>query len=96
MDILIKPLITERMTELGEKLNRFGFVVNKKATKPEIRAAIEKMYNVKIESINTTIYGGKKRARNTKSGVIMGKTNSYKKAIVTLKEGQKIDFYSNI
>ncbi len=96
MDILIKPLITERMTELGEKLNRFGFVVNRKATKPEIRAAIEKMYNVKIVSINTTTYGGKKRTRNTKSGVIVGKTNSYKKAIVTLKEGQKIDFYSNI
>jgi large subunit ribosomal protein L23 len=96
MDILIKPLITERMTELGEKLNRFGFVVNKKATKPEIRTAIEKMYNVKVENINTVIYGGKKRSRNTKSGVITGKTSAYKKAIVTLKEGQKIDFYSNI
>jgi large subunit ribosomal protein L23 len=96
MDILIKPLITERMTELGEKLNRFGFVVNKKATKPEIRTAIEKMYNVKVENINTVIYGGKKRSRNTKSGVITGRTSAYKKAIVTLKEGQKIDFYSNI
>lgn len=96
MDIIIKPLITERMTELGEKLNRFGFVVNKKATKPEIRAAVESLYNVKVLSVNTNIYGGKKRVRNTKSGVIEGRTSAYKKAIVTLQEGEKIDFYSNI
>ena len=96
MDIIIKPLITERMTKLGEKLNRFGFVVNKKATKPEIRAAVESLYNVKVLSVNTNIYGGKKRVRNTKSGVIEGRTSAYKKAIVTLQEGEKIDFYSNI
>lgn len=96
MDIIIKPLITERMTELGEKLNRYGFVVKKKATKPEIRAAIEKLYSVKVESVNTLNYGGKKRVRNTKSGVIEGKTSAFKKAIITLKEGGKIDFYSNI
>lgn len=96
MDIIIKPLITERMTELGEKLNRFGFIVKKKATKPEIRTAVESLYNVKVVSVNTNVYGGKKRVRNTKSGVIDGKTSAYKKAIVTLKEGEKIDFYSNI
>ncbi|MDD2563232.1 MAG: 50S ribosomal protein L23 [Salinivirgaceae bacterium] len=96
MDIIIKPLITERMTELGEKLNRFGFIVHKKATKPEIRAAVESLYNVKVVSVNTNLYGGKKRVRNTKSGVIDGRTSAYKKAIVTLKEGEKIDFYSNI
>jgi large subunit ribosomal protein L23 len=84
------------MTEISEKFNQVGFVVNKKATKPEIRREIEKMYNVKIERINTAVYGGKKRARNTKSGVIYGKTNAYKKAFVTLKEGHTIDFYSNI
>ncbi|HQA76621.1 MAG TPA: 50S ribosomal protein L23 [Salinivirgaceae bacterium] len=96
MSIIIKPLITERMTEISEKFNRVGFVVNKKATKPEIRREIEKMYNVKIERINTSVYRGKTRARNTKSGVIYGKTNAYKKAFVTLKEGHTIDFYSNI
>lgn len=96
MNIIIRPLITEKMTQIGEKHNRYGFVVQRKATKPEILRQIEKMYNVEIESINTAVYGGKKRARNTKSGVIYGKTNSFKKAIVTLKEGHKIDFYSNI
>lgn len=96
MEILIRPLITEKMTSLTEKLNRYGFIVNKKATKPQIKAAIEKYYNVKVQDINTCLYSGKTRLRNTKSGIIVGKTNTLKKAIVTLKEGEKIDFYSNI
>ncbi|HON18309.1 MAG TPA: 50S ribosomal protein L23 [Salinivirgaceae bacterium] len=96
MDIIIRPLITEKMTELGEKLNRFGFVVNKNATKPQIREAVEKLYNVKVEKVNTSIVGGKKRTRYTKGGAIEGRTSAYKKAFVTLKEGYTIDFYSNI
>ena len=96
MDILIKPLVTEKMNNLTEKFRRYGFIVAKKATKPQIKKAVETFYNVRVDSVNTMIYGGKVKSRYTKSGVISGKTNSYKKAIVTLAEGESIDFYSNI
>lgn len=96
MDIIIKPLITEKMTDQTEKLNRFGFVVDKRATKPQIKAAIEALYDVKVESLNTMIYAGKVKTRFTKSGAQVGRSNAFKKAIVTLAEGETIDFYSNI
>nr|WP_320118274.1 50S ribosomal protein L23 [uncultured Marinifilum sp.] len=96
MDILIKPIVTEKMTEQSEKFNRFGFVVNRRATKIDIKAAVESMYNVKVASVNTMNYQGKKKSRFTKAGVIEGRTASFKKAIVTLVEGDNIDFYSNI
>jgi large subunit ribosomal protein L23 len=96
MDILIKPLVTEKMNEQSERFNRYGFVVVKSATKPQIKKAIEGMYNVTVDSVNTMVYGGKVKSRYTKSGVISGKTTAYKKAIVTLAEGDSIDFYSNI
>ena len=96
MDILLKPIVTEKMTNLGEDLNRYGFVVHKDANKIQIKQAIEKMYSVTVESINTMRYGGKAKSRNTKSGLISGKTKSFKKAIITLAEGETIDFYSNI
>ena len=96
MDILLKPIVTEKMTALGEDLNRYGFIVAKDANKVEIKKAVEKMYGVAVESVNTMRYGGKAKSRFTKSGVISGKTKSYKKAIVTLAEGEVIDFYSNI
>ena len=96
MDILIKPLVTEKMNEQSERYNRYGFVVAKSATKPQIKKAIEGMYNVTVDSVNTMVYGGKVKSRYTKSGVISGKTTAYKKAIITLAEGDSIDFYSNI
>lgn len=96
MDILIKPLVTEKMNDQAERFNRYGFVVVKKATKPQIKKAVEGLYNVKVETINTMVYGGKVKTRYTKSGMLTGKTASYKKAIVTLAEGDSIDFYSNI
>ena len=96
MDILIKPLVTEKMNNLTEKLRKYGFIVDKRATKPQIKKAVESFYNVKVNSVNTILYGGKVKSRYTKSGVISGKTGSYKKAIVTLEEGDSIDFYSNI
>ncbi len=96
MDILVKPLVTEKMTEQAEKLNRYGFVVDRKATKPQIKKAVESLYNVSVESVNTIVYAGKIKSRYTKGGIITGKTASYKKAIVTLVEGDSIDFYSNI
>lgn len=96
MGVLQKPIITEKMNGLSESLNKYGFIVDKNADKNTIKVAVEKMYGVEVVSVNTMIYGGKLKSRFTKSGLISGKTVSRKKAIVTLKEGQEIDFYSNI
>ena len=96
MSVLIKPLITEKMTELSEKRNQYGFIVNRKANKIEIRKAIEGQYNVSVTSINTMIYAGKSKKRFTKSAVLDGRTNHFKKAIVTVVDGDVIDFYANI
>jgi large subunit ribosomal protein L23 len=96
MDILIKPIITEKMTAQAEKLNRYGFVVAKGANKLEIKSAIEKMYGVKVDSVNTQQYVGKVKTRNTTRGVAVGRVNRNKKAIVTLKQGEVIDFYASI
>jgi len=96
MEILVKPLVTEKMTDQSERFNRYGFVVDRRASKPEIKKAIESLYDVTVESVNTMVYGGKVKSRYTKGGIITGKTNAYKKAIVTLVEGDSIDFYSNI
>ena len=95
-DILIKPIITEKMTESGEDLNQYGFIVDKVANKIQIRNAVEEMYGVTVEAVNTMRYRGKQRSRYTRAGIIKGKENSYKKAVVTLSEGESIDFYSNI
>ena len=96
MSVLIKPIVTEKMTELGEKLNQFGFIVDKRANKIEIKNAIEEMYDVSVTSVNTIRYGGKAKSRFSRTGVVQGKSAAYKKALVTLAEGDKIDFYSNI
>ena len=96
MNILIKPVITEKMTVEAETLNRFGFVVDRSANKIEIKKAVEESYDVTVESVRTMVCIGKKRTRGTKSGFISGRTKTYKKAIVTLSEGDTIDFYSNI
>jgi large subunit ribosomal protein L23 len=96
MGIIIKPIVTEKMTQISEKFNRVGFQVAHSANKIEIKKAVEEMYNVTVISVNTSNYHGKKKSRYTKAGVINGMTATYKKAIVTLKEGDTIDFYSNI
>lgn len=96
MAIIIKPIVTEKMTELGEKLNRFGFMVERTANKVQIKKAVEEMYNVTVTDVNTLIVSPKLMQRYTKSGVIAGKKASYKKAIVTVAEGDTIDFYKNI
>jgi large subunit ribosomal protein L23 len=84
------------MTGQGEAFNRYGFVVEKSANKLQIRLAVEELYGVKVSEVNTMRYAGKRKQRFTKSGVSVGKTASYKKAVVTLAEGEVIDFYSNI
>ena len=96
MEIIIKPLLTEKMTAQGEKLNRYGFVVSREADKPQIKDAVEKLYGVSVTDVNTMIYMGKAKRRFTKAGLLQGRTNHVKKAVVTLKAGDKIDFYSNI
>ena len=96
MNIIIKPVITEKMTEMGEKMNRYGFIVNRKANKLQIKAAVEELYGVDVISVNTMTYRGKTKSRYTKTGIVSGKTSSYKKAIITVAEGETIDFYSNI
>jgi large subunit ribosomal protein L23 len=96
MEILIKPIVTEKMTALGEDMNRYGFIVDKRANKIQIRKAVEEMYGVNVLSVNTMIYSGKNKMRYTRTGIISGRTKSVKKAIVTLVEGETIDFFSNI
>ena len=96
MSIIKKPIITEKMTNQSERYNRYAFVVDRKVNKIEIKKAVAEMYDVTVDSVRTMICVGKKRVRGTKSGMIVGKTSTYKKAIVTLAEGDTIDFYSNI
>jgi large subunit ribosomal protein L23 len=96
MEILIKPIITEKMTAQADKYNRYGFVVDRRANKLQIKAAVEKMYGVKVASVNTQQYAGKVKTRNTTRGLAIGRVNRSKKAIITLMQGEAIDFYASI
>lgn len=96
MDILKKPVVTEKMNRITEKQPRYGFIVDKKANKIDIKKAVEAMYGVSVDSVNTMIYRGKAKSRNTTGGVITGRRPNFKKAIVTLKAGEQIDFFSSI
>ena len=96
MGILIKPIVTEKMTAETEKYNRYGFIVDKDANKLQIKSAVEQMYNVTVKDVNTINYHGKRKSRYTKAGMLTGRTNHYKKAYVTLAGEDKIDFYANI
>lgn len=95
-NILIRPVITEKMTEEGETLNRFAFIVNRNANKTEIKEAVEKRYDVRVSKVRTMLCIGKGRSRYTRSAILSGKTSTQKKAIVSLKEGETIDLYSSI
>ncbi len=95
-EILIRPVVTEKMTAQAEKFGRYGFIVNKTANKIDIKKAVETMYGVTVQDVNTATYRGKTRMRNTKSGAIEGRTKTYKKAVVTLAKGDAIDFFSNV
>ncbi len=94
--ILIKPIITEKSNIIQENLNKISFVVDKRANKIQIKDAIEKMYGVSVESVNTNIVPGKTRSRFTKSGIQVGRKSGYKKAVATLAKGEEIDFYANV
>ncbi len=96
MSVLIKPIITEKMTADSELYNRYGFFVDPKANKIQIKIAVEKAYGVSVKKVRTMNYGPKRKSRHTKTGVQHGKTNAIKKAIVDIAEGDVIDFYSNL
>ena len=96
MSIIIKPIITEKITKEGELFNRFGFVVDKKANKVQIKKAVEATYGISVVTVNTMNCRADRTTKFTKSGLISGKTSAYKKAIVQVKEGETIDFYNNI
>ena len=96
MEILIKPIVTEKMTGLSDRLKCYGFIVDKKANKNQIKQAIQAMYGVTVATVNTMNYGSKAKSRFTKTGLVRGKTSAVKKAVVTLAPGDVIDFYSNI
>lgn len=95
MSILQSPLVTEKVSALNEK-GKYGFIVEAEANKVEIKNAVEKMYGVNVARVNTINVLGKFKSRFTKAGVLSGRKASYKKAIVTLAEGEVIDFYSNV
>jgi large subunit ribosomal protein L23 len=96
MGVVIKPIITEKMTDKAESLNQFGFIVDKHANKLQIKSEVEDLYGVQVVSVNTMNYSGKNKSRFTKTGLISGKTKAFKKAVITLAEGDSIDFFSNI
>ncbi len=95
LGIIRRPIITEKITLLQSK-RQYAFEVDPNANKIEIRKAVEKKFNVKVESIRTMRVAGKKRMQLTRSGRFEGRTRSWKKAIVTLKEGDKIDYFENV
>lgn len=95
MSVLKKPLVTEKISALNEK-GVYGFVVDLNANKVEIKKAVEKAYGVNVEKVNTMRYQGKKKSRHTKSKIVTGRAPSFKKAIVTVADGDIIDFYSGI
>ena len=96
MDIEIRPLITEKANGLSEKLNCYTFAVSPDANKFQIKDVVEKLYNVRVTSVNTAYYAGKRKQRYTKSGILRGRKPAFKKAYVTVAEGQTIDYYNNI
>ena len=96
MAVLIKPIITEKMTAESELYNRYGFIVNPGANKIQIKEAVEATYGVAVKKVRTMNYGPSRKVRHTKTGVQNGKTSAYKKAIVDVVDGDVIDLYSNL
>lgn len=96
MEIMIKPVVTEKATVISEKQNRYTFRVSPEANKAQIKNLVQSLYGVKVVDVNTMNYDGKKKSRYTKAGLINGKVAAFKKALVTVAEGETIDFYSNI
>ena len=95
-DVLIRPVLSEKVNSQTEKFRRYTFVVDKKANKLEIKKAVEEFYGIQVEDVNTMVMPSKAKSRNTKAGVVSGRKPSKKKAIVTVAEGETIDLYGNV
>lgn len=95
-EILIKPILTEKANAQQDKLSRYAFKVNRRANKLEIKSAVEQFYGVNVVDVNTLVVPGKSKTRSTKSGIISGVKSGYKKALVTVAEGESIDLYASI
>ncbi|MBL7826473.1 MAG: 50S ribosomal protein L23 [Saprospiraceae bacterium] len=91
--ILIKPVVTEKSTKLADKRNTYAFVVDKGANKIQIRQAVEQMFNVSVDAVNTMVIPGKPKSRTTKTAIVRGTKSAYKKAYVTLTPGETIDLF---
>jgi len=94
-DVLIKPVLSEKVNRLSEKFNRYTFIVNRKANKLEIKKAVEDFYGISVEEVNTLTMPSKVKQRNTKAGLLTGRKPAKKKAIVTVAKGDSIDLYGN-
>ncbi len=95
-EVLVKPVLTEKVNKQTEKLNRYTFIVNRKANKLEIKKAVEDFYSVSVTDVNTLVMPGKNKTRYTKAGFVKGQKPAKKKAIITVAKGETIDLYSNI
>ncbi|SFS59425.1 MULTISPECIES: 50S ribosomal protein L23 [Sphingobacterium] len=96
MEIIKKPILTEKASLLTEKLNRYAFKVDHRANKIQIKQAVEEMFGVTVLAVNTAVVAGKAKSRYTKAGFVSGRSPKYKKAIITVKDGETIDFYSTL
>ena len=95
-EVLIKPILSEKINKQTEKMNRYGFIVGRKANKLEIKKAVEEFYGVQVKDVNTAVVPGKAKSRNTKAGVVSGRKPAKKKAYVTVAEGETIDLYGTV
>ena len=95
-DVLIRPVLSEKVNKLTEKFNRYTFIVNRKANKLEIKKAVEEFYGIQVQEVNTLVMPSKAKSRNTKAGVVSGRKPAKKKAIVSVAKGETIDLYGNV
>ena len=95
-DVLLKPILSEKANKQSEKMNRYTFIVDRKASKLEIKKAVEQFYGVQVENVNTLVMPSKQKAKYTKAGFIVGRKPAKKKALVTVAEGETIDLYGTV
>lgn len=95
-DVLLKPILSEKANKQSEKMNRYTFVVDRKANKLEIKKAVEQFYGVQVNEVNTLVMPSKLKSKYTKAGYVIGRKSAKKKAVVTVAEGETIDLYSTV
>ncbi len=95
-EVLIKPILSEKINKQTEKMNRYAFVVSRKANKLEIKKAVQEFYGIQVIDVNTAVMPGKAKSRNTKAGVVSGRKSAKKKAYVTVAAGETIDLYATV